>query len=317
MDMPKVMVTGVNGFVGKHLTRELSARECEVVGVGQDTSPSPLIADSLQSYYACDLTNADEVDKLKLDDIDAVISLAGLARVGDSFKNPDRYMQVNVKVLSVLGEKIIAEDLSPRVIAISTGAVYDSQQTMPLTEESKTVEGGSPYVQSKIKMEAAAQDLSRRGLDCVIVRPFNHTGPGQETGFLVPDLYQKIVELKPAGNTLTAGNIDTKRDYTDVRDVVKAYTELALAPSLDHGLYNVCSGKSLSGRDILGWVQKAVGTNLRVEKDESLMRPNDPQEIYGSYERLQKDTGWAPSIPISKTVDDFVQNKDEPGLMAA
>jgi GDP-4-dehydro-6-deoxy-D-mannose reductase len=306
--MPKILVTGVNGFVGKHLVRELSERGSEVVGLGREVNADERIADILSDYYSVDLTSPAAVNSSELAGVDAVISLAGLAKIGDSFKDPEAYMRINVDVLRILGEKLLKDRLSPRIIAVSTGAVYDSAQKMPLTETSRLIDDGSPYVKSKIKMEAAAADLSRRGLNSIIARPFNHSGPQQEPGFLLPDLYVKIRQAKITGEPLKVGNLDTKRDYTDVRDVVKAYAALALNPSLNFDLYNICSGRSITGRQILEWLQKAMGTSLPAEQDESLLRPNDPPEIYGSYQRLADDTGWKPQIPISQTVEDLVES---------
>lgn len=306
--MSKILVTGVNGFVGKHLTRELSNRAFEIIGVGRDKNADPEVADSLSNYYSCDLTTPEDVSTINLIDIDAVISLAGLARIGDSFKNPAIYMDVNVKVLSVLGEKILADRISPRIIAVSTGAVYDSAQEMPLTEKSNLATEGAPYVLSKIQMEKTAQDLRERGLDCVIARPFNHTGPGQEPGFLLPDLFYKVLAAKETGNPIKVGNLDTRRDYTDVRDVARAYADLATSPWLEHNLYNICSQRSIAGKDILSWLMKAMDASVNAEREGSLFRPNDPLEIYGSYDRLQNDVGWQPAIPIDKTVQDFVES---------
>lgn len=306
--MARVLVSGVNGFVGKHLARELSERDCEVVGVGRDDEPDGRIAGILSNYYSVDLTSPAEVDGLNLDGIDAVISLAGLAKVGESFKEPEAYMRVNVDILRILGEKLITNKSQARVVAVSTGAVYDSTCPMPLTENSKLTDGGSPYVKSKIKMESVAVELSRRGLSCIIARPFNHSGPEQETGFLLPDLYDKIRHSKTTSRPLKVGNLDTKRDYTDVRDVVKAYSDLALAPVLNFEIYNICSGQSTAGKEILDWLQKAMGTSLPAELDETLLRPNDPMEIYGSYQRLADDTGWKPEIPIHQTIEDLVDS---------
>src|SRR5690606_2879114 len=122
---------------------------------------------------------------------------------------------------------------------------------LPLTEDSKLTENSSPYSQSKKLMEEAAQNLRSQGLDCVVARPFNHIGPGQLGGFLVPDLYEKIRVASKSGGNILVGNLKTKRDYTDVRDIVKAYADLAASETLDYDVYNVCSGQSRSGEEIL------------------------------------------------------------------
>lgn len=310
--MKCVVVTGVNGFVGKHLVNELFKKGVEVVGIGRELETHPAVADMLTTYFACDLTDARSVWNLPLESFGAIINLAGLAQVGASFDDPELYKRVNVGVLSVLGEELLKANLSPRIIAISTGAVYDSSQSMPLTETSKLRQNGSPYAMSKISMEQAATGLRERGLDCIVARPLNHIGPGQEPGFLVPDLFAKISSAQKTGQPIKVGNLSTKRDYTDVRDVVRAYALLAQTKTLHHNTYNVCTGKSISGSDVLKALFEASGNNgaLKVEEDPDLIRPNDPADLFGSYERLTKDTGWQPEIPFGKTIQDFVSSKN-------
>lgn len=304
----KILITGVSGFVGKHLARELKGRGYQVVGVGQDTKPSQEIASLLSDYHECDLTNKTTVSQLPIEDIDTVISLAGLASVGASFDAPEEYKKVNVKVFSLLAEEVISRNKKVRVIAVSTGAVYDANQPMPLTENSKLIATGSPYGISKVMMEEAAHNLRRKGLNCVIVRPFNHIGPGQKGGFLLADLYQKLQHSRKTGEPMKTGNLKTRRDYTDVRDVVRAYADLAAASTLRHQVYNICNGRSLAGEKILDLLLKTMGLDgkIKVVKDPTLLRPDDPKEIYGSFVLLHSELGWKPQIPIEQTVADFV-----------
>jgi GDP-4-dehydro-6-deoxy-D-mannose reductase len=306
--MARILITGVSGFVGKHLTRELHKRSHEIIGVGISEKPDKKIEQLLSGYIAVDLTDPKRVDEIHLDQVDGVISLAGLAQVGASFKDPEVYYRTNVKVLSVLAERIIKENPAIKVLAVSTGAVYDNSQQLPLTESSKLAEEASPYAKSKVLMEKRVAELRREGLECVVVRPFNHIGPGQELGFLVPDLYSKIKESLRTGTPVLVGNLKTKRDYTDVRNVVRAYADLIELPKWKHTIYNVCSSKSQSGETILKLLLQASGAEgkIKVEVDKSLIRPNDPLELYGSHERLSEETGWQPKINIEQTIRDFV-----------
>ncbi len=304
--MPKIMVTGVNGFVGQHLARELSERGCDIVGVGHDNEPNQNIRQILTHYVQCDLTEQAQVASLDIDKLDAVISLAGLANVGRSFGDPEGYKHINVAVFALLAERLAKESPDTRVVAVSTGAVYDPEQPMPLTETSKTKQS-SPYAESKLLMEQEAARLAKAGLDVVVARPFNHSGPGQLPGFLIPDLYQKITDAQTADGIIKVGNLKTRRDYTDVRDIVRAYCDLALSPRLNEGVYNVCSGLSRSGEEILNLMLDALGaSDVKVQVDQSLIRPNDPVDLYGSYARLKADTGWMPQIPFEQTIKDFV-----------
>jgi GDP-4-dehydro-6-deoxy-D-mannose reductase len=307
LSMLKILVTGVNGFVGKHLARELKSRGYEVMGLGHEASAHPDVMKAVDKYEVCDLTVDEQVNSLDLAGVNAVINLAGLANAGASFDAEKLYKKVNVEVLEKLGNHMLNSDSKARLIAISSGALYDPNQPLPLTETSKTVSQSSPYAMSKLMMEDVAKDLKGQGLDCVTIRPFNHFGPGQMPGFLIPDLYQKLGQAREGG-TITVGNLATKRDYTDVRDVVKAYADLAASETLGFDLYNVCSGTSRSGQEVLDTMLTVMGLadKVSVEVDQSLIRPSDPAELYGSYERLNEETGWEPTIPFEQTIQDIV-----------
>lgn len=306
LEVMTTLVTGVNGFVGKHLARALKKRGDKVIGIGREISPAPEIKVLLNDYWSCDLMDKNAVAGLPLESINALISLAGLARVGDSFAEPEKYKAVNVGVLANLCQVLVNKNLKPRVIAVSTSMVYDSHAPLPSTEDSKLMQDGSPYAMSKILMEKAAYGFRTKGLDIVVARPFNHIGPGQEQGFLVPDLYTKI---KSSNGIIKVGNLATKRDYTDVRDVVRAYTDLVHAKILKNDVYNICSGKSVSGQEILDLLSSLMGIAVKVETDPELLRPNEINELYGSYQRLHQETGWQPQITLAKTLADFIATK--------
>lgn len=311
--MTKVLVTGVNGFVGHHVAHELHDRGIEVFGLGNQPELDGNLTGIVNEYAGLDLTNPEEVAKLALDGIDAVINLAGFAKVGESRGQGELYNRVNVGVHTVLYEEILKRGLTPRIIAVSTGAVYDPNQPMPITEDSELIDDDktNEYVVSKKLTEQAVMAFNDRGLRCIIARPFNHTGPGQLPGFLLPDLYEQIKESQASGQPLKVGNLDTKRDFTDVRDVARYYVELALSPSenLKHNIYNICSGKSVQGKEILRLLAEACGiTDLKTEIDPARLRPNDVMDIYGSSQRLTEAVGELQLIPIEQTIRDFVAN---------
>lgn len=305
----RVLVTGINGFVGKHLARELYSRGVAVIGTGRDNQPHPELQSVIESYSKCDLTDEQDVARLPLDGVSSIINLAGLAKVGDSFGQTELYNRVNTEVLGVPGRRLVAEDRPIRLVAISTGAVYDSNQPLPLTEESLLIKEGSPYALSKISMEKTAEQLRKDGLNVVLIRPFNHIGPGQEPGFLLPDLSAKIQMALKNNQPVTVGNLKSRRDYTDVRDVVRAYADLALADQLEYTLYNVCSGKSTSGQEILDLLLRSLGAEekVQIETSQELLRPGEPQELFGSNQRLNQQTGWQPRINLPQTIADFIK----------
>ncbi|MBA3757269.1 GDP-mannose 4,6-dehydratase [Candidatus Saccharibacteria bacterium] len=304
----KILVTGINGFVGKHLTRALVDAGFKVDGIAREIESKSEIDRLVDEFIICDLTDQEQVGKLDLAPYQAVINLAGLANVGQSFEQPDLYMKVNVSVLSNICNRVSEQKLKTRILAISTGSVYDSMQPMPLTEDSKVANDVSPYTKSKMAMEDEAKKYKESGLDCIIVRPFNHIGPGQLQGFLVPDLIKQVLEAGEQDTPVKVGNLKTRRDYTDVRDVVKAYFLLA-TKELKFSTYNICTGRSIAGEEILNMIIDETGSSgLKVETDPSLIRPTDAHEIYGSYERLKKETGWQPLIPINQTIEDILSS---------
>lgn len=307
MSDKKVFITGINGFVGEHAAREFKNRGYSVSGVGHDTKPNEKIVDIIDEYISCDLTDAEQVDaKISLTGISAFIHLAGLGSIGQSFQQPRRYITENGLMTYNILQRAADDNMPGRVVVVSTGALYNPNQPLPLLESSET-SPNSPYAVGKLMTEDVTRYFRSRDVDAILVRPFNHIGPGQNTGFILPDLFEQLSQAK---DKLLVGNIDTKRDYTDVRDIARAYSTLALAPSLNYDLYNICSGKSMSGRELLEQLKKSMAvTNVAIEVDQSKIRPNDIMEIVGDSSRLQNELGWKPEISITQTIQDFIASK--------
>lgn len=305
MNKERIVVSGVNGFVGQHLSRRLHDEGISVIGVGHDSEVATEIKDIIDEYHSADLIEQwPDIPNVK-----AVIHLAGLAAVGPSFDNPQRYINGNSAMVTHLCEYYVKQEMKPRILIVSSGAIYDSKQPMPITEDSK-MGYTSPYAVSKVLTENQAAYYRNRGLDCIVARPFNHIGPGQATGFILPDFYSRLSSLEGSDLKIKVGNIETRRDYTDVRDIVKAYGKIALAPTLQYTTYNICSGKSLSGGEIFNKLASAMNTpNATYEVDPSLVRPTDIQEIVGDSSRLKAELDWTPQYEIDQTIRDFVASK--------
>jgi len=304
--MNKVLVTGVNGFVGQHLAKELSENGAEVIGVGGPrgaTETSPY----LSKYYVVDLMDRRATEDLDFSEIDSVVHLAGLASVGPSFDDPMKYITTNMSLEANLFEVALKQNKKPRFLIVSTGGVYDPSTPLPLTEESK-VTPSSPYAVSKLGQEQLAQYYNRRGFEVLIARPFNHIGPGQGLGFIVPDLTEQVLAIANGKSAeLKVGNLDAKRDYTDVRDIVCAY-RLLLEKGHDGETYNICSGVSRSGNELLSLITEAAGVTPKIALDPAKMRPSDTPDIYGSHEKVTQATGWQPKIALEQTIKDAVED---------
>lgn len=304
----RLLITGVTGFVGTNLLDECARNKIEVVGVSH-TPISKEISSKLSKGYQIDMTKKAEIAKLDLNKIDGVIHLAGLAAVGPSFDKPALYVQANTAMLVNLCEAAIAQRKKHlRIINVSSGATYSSDQPMPLSESAKLAYS-SPYSVSKIACEHLGEYYRTRNLDVINVRPFNHVGPSQLTGFIIPDLYEQLSKNK-SGKEIIVGNLDSKRDYTDVRDVAKAYLALLKTKNLSSTLYNICSGKSYSGKEILDKICDALEVKTPKTKiDYGKFRPNDAPDIVGSSARIRKDTGWKPEIDLQTSISDFIASQ--------
>lgn len=302
-----IVITGANGFVGHHLSEACSQNGEDILGIGHaELVEHSKLNQWLKEYKTVDLTNKDATESaVDLSDVDTVFHLAGLAAVGPSFDNPAGYIAANPAMLINIAEKALKDKSKTRFVVVSSGAVYDLNQQLPITEDGETT-NNSPYSISKITVELFCGYYRLRGLDMIIVRPFNHIGPGQGPGFLLPDLVNQAEKYQETGR-FSVGTLDTKRDYTDVRDVVQAYIAIAKSKKLTSSLYNVCSGESRSGKTILEEICKTLDIdNPRIEVDKSKIRPNDVMDIYGDNSKIKADTGWMPKIFLSKSVADFI-----------
>ncbi|KAA6434892.1 NAD-dependent epimerase/dehydratase family protein [Agrococcus sediminis] len=293
----RIAITGADGFVGRHVARLAAERGHRVVGVlrSERREPPP----DLDEAVVADLAHAASA----LPPVDVVLHLAGLAAVGPSFAQPQRYLEQNSAMVTHLAESLLQADERPRLIGASSGAVYAPGEG-PLDERAPTA-CASPYVVSKLLVELQLDYYRGRGLETIAVRPFNHLGPGQGEGFLLPDLAAGLRRLRP-GEALPVGDLTTRRDYTDVRDVAAAYLALCEAPVLEHPLYNVASGIARSGEEVLAALCAALGVpmppRVRIAGER---RPVDAQEVVGDAGRLRDELGWRPRIGLAETVRDF------------
>lgn len=302
--MSKVLVTGANGFVGNHLVKELADNGYEVIGIG-GSQGAEQANPAISSYLQLDLTKPEEAQKIDFTGVEFVIHLAGLAAVGPSFDNPYLYVSTNAGIEINLFEAALAQNVFPRFLVISSGSLYDPKAPLPLNEQSRVVPN-SPYAVSKIGQEQMGHYYNGRGFEVMVARPFNHIGPGQNLGFIVPDLTKQVIDVEKGQATeVLVGNLEAKRDYTDVRDIARAY-RLIIEKGKAGETYNICSGRSLSGQEILDLILSTAGSSVTVTQDPARMRPADTPDIYGSHDKLTTDTGWEPTIDIKTTISDVV-----------
>jgi GDP-4-dehydro-6-deoxy-D-mannose reductase len=289
----RALITGGKGFVGQWLASHLKDRGDEVVVIDIETD----VADGPALRKV--VTGAAP---------DAIYHLAAMTHVGESWENPSQVLKVNVLGTAELLAAARSLPNPPAVLVVSSAEVYGvvSPGQLPLKETAPAAPA-TPYAASKLAAEVVALQAWRGYRQPVIVvRPFNHIGPGQSPNFAVPALAKRIVEARKAGTrSLRVGTLTTRRDFTDVRDVVVAYRLL-----IEHGvpgtIYNVCSGRDVAISDVAHELLTLAQAELELVIDPDLVRPVDVPVLRGDASLLQAATGWTPSIPLATTLADVL-----------
>ena len=285
----RAFVTGGGGFAGRHLLELLPGA----------TAPS---RDELDMLDGAAVRAA-----LREAAPEAVWHLAAQASVGRSWEAPGETVAENVGMTANLLEAIRAEAPVATVVLISSGEIYGPPDRLPVDEDAP-LRPQNPYAVSKAACDLlGGQYADAAGLRVVRLRPFNHTGPGQTDDYVVGTLTRQVAEAEAAGRdeaVVHTGNPDSARDFSDVRDVVRAYVAAA---GLDGGVYNVASGRAVSVRELIELVRAAARIPVRHEVDPARVRAHDVAEVRGSAQRLRAATGWTPEIPLERTVADALE----------
>jgi GDP-4-dehydro-6-deoxy-D-mannose reductase len=302
----RVLITGASGFVGGWLVNACAQRGDDVLGLSRSGA---LHADGAQAV-ALDLADAPALNRLLAEFEPAVIfHLAALSHVGRSWQDPTQTLANNVNGSVNLLEAVRVAAPNSRIVWVSSGEVYGSAQALPVTEDAQ-LHPTSPYAVSKMAGDLMAGLYNdAHGLNIVRARAFAHGGPGQHEIFLVSNIARQAAQAKRDGALslrITTGNADTRRDFTDVRDVIRAYlllSERDVAP----GIYNVCSGVSTSTAQRVAAVAAAIAP-ISVEHfvDPTLVRAHEVPDVRGSYAALNAATGWEPRIPLGQTIADVI-----------
>jgi GDP-4-dehydro-6-deoxy-D-mannose reductase len=268
------------------------------------------MADGVGRGFAVDLRDADAVRRM-LAEIrpDVVYHLAALSSVGRSWEDPAEVLNSNVASAVNLLEALRSAAPGARVVWVSSCEVYGTPAAMPIAEDAP-VQPANPYAVSKASGDLlAAVYAEAHELDLLRVRPFNHAGPGQLPIFIVSSLARQAAEGLVTGAStieIVTGSPDTRRDFTDVRDVVRAYR--LLAAQGEPGVYNVSSGRSVSANEHVALLADLVApVPVRHAVDPALVRISEIAELRGSNDRLVQATGWRPEIPLRQTMLDTLR----------
>ena len=302
----RALITGITGFAGGHLTQILLDREDEIFGVARDQGVglshlnqeiTPVIAD-LQDF---------EVVNTLLADVrpDAIYHLAGQAFVPTAWADPWSTLENNIRPQLNILQAMVKQKSKARLLIVASNQVYGpvTADQLPVNEETP-LRPDNPYGVSKVAQDILGlQYFLSHGIDVLRVRAFNHIGPRQNPVFVSASFARQIAQIE-AGLTepvIRVGNLEAKRDFTDVIDVMRAYTLL-----VDYGepgeAYNVGTGRAYSIRYLLDVLLSYTHQEIKIEQDETRMRPSDISVIYADNSKLRSTTGWEPTITFEDSL---------------
>jgi GDP-4-dehydro-6-deoxy-D-mannose reductase len=299
------LVTGAAGFAGSHLLDQLLEREPAVDAWARTGGARPPTRDPRINWLDLDVLDRAAVhEAISRLQPSIVYHCAGAADVGTSWADPVTPVKVNAMGTHHLLDAVRSATSTTKVVVVGSAAVY-RPSTAALDEDAATGPT-SPYGFSKLAQEMIAAAV--RDFPVVIARPFNHAGPRQSSSYVTSSFARQIAEIEAAGKppTLRVGNLDARRDVTDVRDVARAYQLLGERGQAAR-IYNICSGQAYRIGDLLEQLLSRARKSIAVEHDPARMRPSDQPVILGSAARAASELGWRPTIPIADTLTDLLE----------
>ena len=309
------LVTGASGFVARYLISELLRRDEEAYIVGVD----------IIDWINREASWAGRFENRKVDLIDAeatrrliaelqpsrIYHLASFSSVSYSWDYPVESFNNNTNIFLNILEAVRREDIKARVLSVGSSEEYGnvSEHEVPL-KETAPLKPTSPYGVARVSQELLSRVyVEGFGLDIVMTRSFNHIGPYQREIFVIPGFIKQFTIAEKEGKRefmLRTGDVDVVRDFSDVRDVVRAYAML-MEEGLTSEVYNVCSGTGQNLSDLIGSIGRLMGMKAEVLRDSALGRPSENRIIVGDRTKISSLCGWAPSLPIEKTLGDTIE----------
>lgn len=307
----RVLVTGAAGFVGPHVVRALRTRcgpDITVIPTSRDQCDHP----SFGRVQALDVTDrAAVVSAVAQHRPTHIIHLAGIAAPAAAADSPEWAWRVHVQGTLNVAHALIETSPACWLINAGSGLVYgDSAGKGEPLDESTLLSPVDEYGATKAAGDLALGALTRRGLMCVRTRPFNHTGPGQTEAFVVTAFAMQIARIEAGLDepVIRVGNLNAKRDFLDVRDVVDAYARIVQNSKVvaTGTILNIASGEARSVGSILEGLLSLSPARISVEHDPARMRPSDPLVIVGNAEKARKLLAWSPGCPLEATLADVL-----------
>ncbi len=308
----RVLITGAGGFVGHHLSAHLGRVQAAARLIGTTLFPSETVHQAVDEHRRIDLKEYGQVRNL-LESCrpDAIYHLAAQAFVPRSFEDPWETLENNIRAQLNIISACLDLDLQPRILIVSSAEIYGAVDPgqLPLNEDA-AIRPTNPYSVSKVAQDMLAlQYYLSHDLPIMRARPFNHIGPGQNDRFVAPAFAKQIASIEEgAGDAVIyVGNLEAKRDFTDVRDIVRAY-HMIVEEGKPGEAYNVASGLAHSIRHLLDTLLRLSDIEIDVRVDPARLRPVDVPEIRGDSSKLHRDTGWQPKLTFEDTLRDVLSD---------
>lgn len=304
--MKKVLIFGVSGFVGSYLSQEFIEHGYKVTGT--DKVQSAMLPTEVD-FYESDLMKTDAVEELinKIQP-EIIVNLAAISSVGASWTIPQTTMQVNVVGALNIMEAARKSEKKPKILFVGSSEEYVISDS-PMNED-RQLNASNPYGISKVTQERFAKLYREHyGLKIYCVRPFNHTGVGQKDSFVLPSFCKQVAEIEKNGKpgTIKVGNLTVKRDFSHVKDIVRAYRMIVESDHCEI-VYNVGSGKAYSLQKILEYVVSLSSQKIEIEVDPARFRPADQPVICCDYRLIKTELGWEPEYTVFDALIEMYEN---------
>jgi len=319
--MKKILITGISGFVGGHFVHYLTTNHnvFEIHGISRSKPAWDFVntpAGLLNGHYfhQADLNDIPKIKSLIVEiQPDYILHLAAQSSVAESWKSPVFSFMNNTNIFLNIIDTVRLNDNAARVLSIGSSEQYGivSEKDLPISEDSPQ-SPENPYAVARVAQEQLARIYAKGyNLDICCTRSFNHCGPGQTDRFVVSAIVKQFVKIAHGlqDPVIHIGNGAIVRDFVDVHDVVEAYN-LLLTKGKKGEVYNICSGQGRAIRDIVTMLSNMFDIHVQVHQEQSQIRPIDNPRIVGSFQKIQRDLGWRPTIPFEQSLQSMYEYWD-------
>lgn len=312
----KILITGISGFVARHFVEYLSSMNEPVFVAGIHHSNSPSFEADQFPHITCRFYQANLLDSERLREIlmevnpDFILHLASKSSVAYSWQHPAETIRHNTGIFISLIENVRNLKMPCRILSVGSAEEYGivPEAELPL-RESRCPNPASPYGTSRMLQHKLVEIYSKNyQLDIIHTRSFNHIGPYQHSNFVVSSFARQIADGLKDGKKeidICVGDLQVTRDFTDVRDVVKAYY-LLLKKGQSGNTYNICSNKGVVLIDLVKKFEEITGASIRCTTNPQIIRPTENKKLIGSYDKINQELGWSPSITLDQSLKDLL-----------